>query len=273
MKLSKQSKNSLGLKSMAFVFSLIISSTFAQKKYYSIEYEHTDINGYSCSSELMIYNDEAIFKINDKREGGITSSANGQMYYANTDELSTFTYSNTKETFIRTLYKKRELVYKYSSDHLEWTITENSKKIGIYNCIQALATFHGRNYEVWFTLEVPINYGPLRLNGLPGLVVEATTDKGFFVSKLISIKTNKSVNQMFSFSKDFFKKQEKKVQKYEDYEKIMTETMIRRKLKMISIFNEDGGTATLSFDEDQNAFTRYIIDIPENAIKELQKIN
>ena len=30
---------------------------------------------------------------------------------------------------------------------------------------------------------------------------------------------------------------------------------------------------TISFDEDQNFFTQYLIDIPKNLIEELQKIN
>jgi GLPGLI family protein len=55
-----------------------------------------------------------------------------------------------------------------------WSITEERKKIGEFECIKAISKpFRGRVYEAWFTPEIPISDGPWKLCGLPGLILEA----------------------------------------------------------------------------------------------------
>ena len=61
----------------------------------------------------------------------------------------------------------------------EWTIVDDSTKIILgYDCIKATANYHGRDWTVWFTPEVPMNTGPWKLLGLPGLILEAVDSTG-----------------------------------------------------------------------------------------------
>lgn len=67
---------------------------------------------------------------------------------------------------------------------LNWNITSETKKIGNYNCYKAttIETVERDNkisktkVVVWFTSEIPINFGPKNYNGLPGLVLEINKD-------------------------------------------------------------------------------------------------
>lgn len=60
----------------------------------------------------------------------------------------------------------------------EWKLISETKTISGFSCNKATTNFRGRTYEVWFTPEIPVNFGPWKLNGLPGLILQATDDKG-----------------------------------------------------------------------------------------------
>lgn len=76
----------------------------------------------------------------------------------------------------------REFVWKkpYISSEsipvINWSITKDTKNIGKMTCHKAVTTFRGRKYIAWFTYDIPLHMGPWKLNGLPGLILEAGDD-------------------------------------------------------------------------------------------------
>lgn len=54
-----------------------------------------------------------------------------------------------------------------------WKLQKETKKIGGFNCHKATTKFRGRGYTAWYTNEIPLPYGPWKLQGLPGLILEA----------------------------------------------------------------------------------------------------
>ena len=70
---------------------------------------------------------------------------------------------------------------KYSEDTEErdWDImTDSTKNILGYECILAESDYHGRHWKAWFAPEIPVDAGPWKLLGLPGLIMEAIDSTG-----------------------------------------------------------------------------------------------
>lgn len=75
---------------------------------------------------------------------------------------------------------------------INWKLdTETTKKIDSYTCYKATANFRGRNYTAWYSLEYPIQLGPWKFNGLPGLIMEIYDDTNRYYWGVIQINFTK----------------------------------------------------------------------------------
>ncbi len=76
----------------------------------------------------------------------------------------------------------------------EWNIKKDVKVIAGYNCQKATTNYLGREWIVYYSPEIPINYGPWKLWGLPGLILEATDSYNFFSYNLIGFESLQQTN-------------------------------------------------------------------------------
>lgn len=72
---------------------------------------------------------------------------------------------------------------------IEWQINDNTQIVGGYEAQQAKGEFGGRVYVVWFATELPLQGGPWKLQGLPGLVLEAESEDGDVKFSFVAIET------------------------------------------------------------------------------------
>ncbi len=61
---------------------------------------------------------------------------------------------------------------------IAWKLFPNQKKkIAGFTCYKAEGDFRGRHYVAWYCPDLPYPYGPWKLHGLPGLILEAYDSK------------------------------------------------------------------------------------------------
>lgn len=53
-----------------------------------------------------------------------------------------------------------------------WKILSDKEKIGEFSTQKAICDFGGRKWTAWFTTDLPIQDGPYKFHGLPGLIVK-----------------------------------------------------------------------------------------------------
>ena len=107
------------------------------------------------------------------------------------DVYKNFPQGTTTVEFRLTKYN-----YRYKESYpidFNWQLCNEHKNILSYNCQKATCTFRGRNYTAWFTSEIPIQNGPYKFGGLPGLILQISDDKNHYVFDCIGIQKPKYI--------------------------------------------------------------------------------
>ena len=132
-----------------------------------------------------------ISKVYKKKDGslhGIRSFSSPTGVYNILDRKTNMLHSNARFNWF--------FDYKEALPIINWEIKSKTKKIEGIPVQKAVGKFRGRNYVAWYATEIPIPLGPWKLNGLPGLIVEAyDTDKEIlFLFKKLEYPYKKTIN-------------------------------------------------------------------------------
>ncbi|WP_166386209.1 GLPGLI family protein [Polaribacter sp. 11A2H] len=82
---------------------------------------------------------------------------------------------------------------------LKWEIQKETKKIGEFECFKAtteiIVNTKGRKHLItaWFTTKIPISFGPLGYDGLPGLILELEVYKKIYYAKKIMLNPKEEI--------------------------------------------------------------------------------
>lgn len=99
--------------------------------------------------------------------------------------------------------------------------------------------FRGREYTAWFTMDIPINGGPWKLYGLPGLILKVEDSEGILNIEAFGLMTDVE-------KKEITLPNDKKIIKCDDYRAL--QKVKRERYKKVSYaFIENGGCYLLEY--------------------------
>lgn len=79
---------------------------------------------------------------------------------------------------------------KDTAKKIDWQILDSTKTIQGNICQKATGESHGRTYTAWFCSDIPYSFGPRKLSGLPGMILEAYDQKHEVVYIFNNLESN-----------------------------------------------------------------------------------
>jgi GLPGLI family protein len=166
--------------------------------------------------QLMFNTVESLYKEEEKLEAPQQNSFGMVMSFSGGGDVL---YRNIKEQ--QTLEEKeffsKEFLVINPTEKLNWTVTDETKKIGQYQCMKATMIFpvtqeqlesyekmkakqeknptqfmvlnepKDRVVEAWFTMDIPVSHGPADFWGLPGLIMEVHDGNTIYLCSKITL--------------------------------------------------------------------------------------
>ncbi|WP_407517732.1 GLPGLI family protein [Elizabethkingia anophelis] len=189
---------------MRFVYQVRMKTDSTQRDQVKSELANLDID----KTNSVFYAAKAIL-----RDSIIDSNKKNQIGYISKEQSNMMT-SNIRY-IINKKHKNQEINYISSVgpdtfSYIEikpfnWKISTEIKKIGSYNTQKATTQYGGRDWEIWFTTEVPFQDGPYKFCGLPGLIVKAEDSKGDYQFELVEARKISDIYKAPSPSKQIVK--------------------------------------------------------------------
>ena len=74
----------------------------------------------------------------------------------------------------------------------EWQLLPDTATLLSYSCRKADCRFKGRDYEAWYTPDIPRSEGPWKLYGLPGLILKASDTRNHYTFECTGIEQSEN---------------------------------------------------------------------------------
>jgi GLPGLI family protein len=180
-------------------FLIIVNLTFLSAQHSSFIYElnYKPVSDSIKAEKIVFYldvrNKESLFRSDAFR---LSDSLRAKRGFGNGYDME---YNNKQLYIYKNPDKKEILKYVFVplifttyaipiQEQLHWTISDEKKKIGNYNCQKAETQYGGRKWTAWFTDEIAIQEGPYVFHGLPGLIIKIHDEKSDYDFELGQIK-------------------------------------------------------------------------------------
>ncbi len=156
----------------------------------------TKRNVYSNTVLLLFFNNEESYCISNDRfyNDSIKIEGYEKLLEGNSAEIATkitkspLNMRSTSDNYlIRKDYGKKsityfnyvvfeEMYYKEQMDDVKWKLVDSTATILGFECRMAKKKYLGRNYTAFYAPSIPVQDGPLKFGGLPGLIIQLKDD-------------------------------------------------------------------------------------------------
>lgn len=121
-----------------------------------------------------------------------TDFTNGKIFWKINKNLSSGELTETQYSY--------PVMYSFPDDvKLNWELINETKVSFGYTLYKAKTRFRGRIWEAWYCSKIPINDGPFKFSGLPGMIFEISDTRNHHRFSLIKLyKTDFDVSSLKS---------------------------------------------------------------------------
>src|ERR1035437_3104906 len=137
------------------------------------------------SQQFVEYNEYIIKPLLKLHKEAVPNAKSGTL------GIEIFKDYNSNKLIVTDLVTKmmKSFLYKEDFHQITWIILNEKQTISSYPYQKATTIFRGRKYEAWFTTNIPINNGPWKFGGLPGLILQISDTQNNFVFECTGIES------------------------------------------------------------------------------------
>lgn len=153
----------------------ILLANKEQSKFYNVKTEFKDSlestpQGRAVSNQFL---HEVVKRYSETKDRSVMDGVVYQTFL--------YIFRSTADNQMTVYDKAGSLEHGYYTEPLGeivWEVSDSTKTVLGYDCVMATANYHGRDWTAWFTPDIPLQEGPWKLAGLPGLILEASESTG-----------------------------------------------------------------------------------------------
>ncbi|SFI47392.1 GLPGLI family protein [Halpernia frigidisoli] len=202
-----------GKNKLLFVFLILFLNTIVAAQEFRVMYNYSfkkDSTNNFVESEMMVLDTEdkgSVFYSYPKYKYDSISIAkhkkNENVVEADNSKIQFFVekkYPNFELVFHTTLGSTNYAVN--DSTKIKWKLEPERKILKGFPVQKAIANFGNRDWVAWYSKEIPINDGPFKFFGLPGLILEIEDSKSNHKFEFLGIEKNSyGYNNFFKINK------------------------------------------------------------------------
>lgn len=79
-------------------------------------------------------------------------------------------------------------LYREPLGEMRWSIHPDTTTLNGYTVQKATTDYAGRSWIAWFAPEIPVNDGPYKFNGLPGLILKVHDSRNHYAFEALSLQ-------------------------------------------------------------------------------------